>query len=421
MKNAQTQPLRRAGEIRHRWPPVIAVALSTFTVVSSEMMPVGLLTPMAETLSVSDGVTGLSLTITGIVAAAVSPFVPALIGLRDRRKVLVAFMILLSLANALTAVAPGFPMLASARIILGISMGVIWVLAAGVGPRLADGPRIALATALIFSGVSIASVIGVPLGTYLAALLGWRAAFWALALLGVVAAAVLAVTLPALPVHERSRLGGIAGALRNRGVAAGLAITALVVLGHFTGYTYVRPVLEAGASMSAGLIAACLLVYGLAGVAGTFTLGPLAGGRTKQTVAGVLAGVALAAALLPFATASAATALIVLMLWGVSYGAVSVSTQTWVRKADPARVETSGALWVCVFNASIALGAFAGGIVIDRAGHHAVMFTAALITLAGLIVAVTSRPQPRAPRPRHEDPVTAEGMRQTCDVGGRGA
>ncbi|WP_245656034.1 MFS transporter [Microtetraspora fusca] len=421
MKNAGTHPLQTASSIKYPWLPVIAVALSTFTVVSSEMMPVGLLTPIADTLSVSDGVTGLSLTITGIIAAAVSPFVPALIGLRDRKKVLVAFMILLSLANALTAIAPSFLMLASARILLGISMGMVWALAAGLGPRIVDGSRIALATALIFSGVSIASVIGVPLGTYIAAFLGWRAAFWALALLGVVATAVLIGTLPALPVHERSRLDGILDVLRNRGVAAGLAITALVVFGHFTGYTYVRPILEIDAGMSAGLIAACLLVYGLAGVAGNFTLGPLAGGYTKGIVASVLAGVALAAVLLPFATARTVTTLIVLIVWGVSYGAVSVSTQTWVRKADPVRIEASAALWAGVFNASIALGAFAGGIVIDNAGNHAVMFSASLITLAGLIVAITSRPHRPAPGRRREELVTTECSGRARDVGGQGA
>ncbi|GGV94675.1 MFS transporter [Streptomyces gelaticus] len=381
-----------------RWSPVIAVALSTFTVVSSEMMPVGLLTPMSKALSVSDGVTGLSLTITGVVAAAVSPFVPALIGLRDRKEVLVTFMVLLSVANALTAIAPNFLVLASSRILLGIAMGVVWGLAAGLGPRLVGGPRVALATTLIFSGVSIASVLGVPLGTLLAALIGWRATFWALALVGAVAAGVLVLTLPALPVHRRSRLDGTIGVLRNRGVAAGLAITALIVLGHFTGYTYVRPVLESDAGMSAGLIASCLLVYGLAGVAGNFTLGPLAGRYTKEAVTIAVAGVTMAVALLPFATAGTVTVLIVLVVWGASYGGVSVSTQTWVRTADPARTEASAALWAGVFNASIALGALAGGFVIDRAGNRAVLFSAALITAAGLVIAAVSRPRPTAPR-----------------------
>ncbi|WP_037973463.1 MFS transporter [Streptomyces sp. NRRL WC-3742] len=396
MSNAQTATAQALGAEPvpppTRWSPVLALALATFTVVSSEMMPVGLLTPMAHTLGVTDGVTGLSLTVTGLVAAAVSPFAPALIGRHDRRRVLIAFLLLLCAADALSALAPDFAVLAASRVLLGVAMGVVWVVAAALGSRLVQGPRVALATTLIFSGVSIASVLGVPLGTYLAAAVGWRGAFWALALLGALGAAVLAAVLPPLPVAQRGRIGGLAAALRHRGVATGLAVTALVVLGHFTGYTYVRPVLETDAGLAGGVIASCLLVYGLAGVAGNFTLGPLAGRRPRTAVVTALTGVTLAAALLPYGTGSLATVLGVLVVWGVSYGGVSVSTQTWVSAAAPDRFETSVALWSGVFNASIALGSLAGGLVIDRAGNHAVLATAALFTGAGLLLAALSRP-----------------------------
>ncbi|MFE2111521.1 MFS transporter [Kitasatospora sp. NPDC059463] len=378
-----------------RWSPVLAVALATFTVVSSEMMPVGLLTGMSHGLGVSDGVTGLSLTITGLIAAALAPFTPRLVGRRERRAVLVTAMLLLALANALSALAPDFTVLAAGRILLGAAMGVVWGLVAGLGPRLAEGPRTALAMTLIFSGVSIASVLGVPLGTYLAALSDWRFAFWTLAALGTVCAAVLAAVLPPLPappVHGDRRADGPLGALRHRGVAAGTAATAFVVLGHFAGFTYVRPVLEAGAGPSSGVIAGCLLVYGVAGVAGNFTLGPLSGRHPKAAVAAALGGVALAAVLLPQAVGGVVTVLLVLVLWGVSYGGVSVATQAWVRTAAPAVAEASAAVWAGVFNASIALGSLAGGLVVDRAGHRAVLLTAAGLAAAGLLLTLLSAP-----------------------------
>ncbi|MFF2149227.1 MFS transporter [Kitasatospora sp. NPDC058190] len=392
MTNAETLALPAGSPPAHRWSPVLAVALATFAVVSSEMMPVGLLTPMSHSLGVSDGTTGLSLTITGLIAAVLSPLTPVLVGLRDRRAVLIASVLLLGLANAVTALAPDFAVLAVGRILLGAAMGIVWGLAASLGPRLADGPKIALAMTLIFSGVSIASVLGVPLGTYLAALLDWRAVFWALALLGAVCAAVLGATLPALPVTERGRLAGLTDALRNRGVAAGTAVTALVVLGHFAGYTYVRPVLETDAGLSSGAVATCLLVYGLAGVVGNFTLGPLSGRRPRTAVAIALSGVTLAVLLLPLATGGVVAVLLTLVVWGASYGGVSVSTQTWVRTADPTRIEASAAVWAGVFNASIALGSLAGGQIVDRAGNHAVLVTAAGLTAAGLLVTALTRP-----------------------------
>ncbi|MFF8769467.1 MFS transporter [Kitasatospora sp. NPDC015120] len=400
-----------------RWLPVLAVALATFTVVSSEMMPVGLLTEMSHGLGVSDGVTGLSLTITGLVAAALAPFAPRLVGRRERRAVLVTAVLLLALANALSALAPDFAVLAAGRILLGAAMGVVWGLVAGIGPRLAEGPRTALAMTLVFSGVSIASVLGVPLGTYLAALSDWRFAFWTLAALGAVCAAVLAAALPPLPapsspapsVHGGRRPDGPAGALRHRGVAVGIAATAFVVLGHFAGFTYVRPALEAGAGPSSGVIAGCLLVYGVAGVAGNFTLGPLSGRHPKAAVAAALGGVALAAALLPLAAGGLVTVLLVLVLWGVSYGGVSVATQAWVRTAAPAVTEASAAVWAGVFNAGIALGSLAGGLVVDRAGHRAVLLTAAGLAAAGLLLTLLSPPPGGLPGARPDRPSRPAG------------
>ncbi|MFF9645336.1 MFS transporter [Kitasatospora aureofaciens] len=383
----------------HRWAPVLAVGLVTFTLVSSEMMPVGLLPPMSHDLGVTDGCTGLSLTITGLIAAALSLFAPALVGRRDRRTVLVGFLLLLALANALCAAAPDFTVFAAGRVLLGGALGVAWGLVPGLGPRLADGPRLALAMTLIFSGVSIASVIGVPLGTYLAALVDWRAAFWMLAALGVVCAAVLAGTLPPLPAVGRVRAAGPFGALRHRGVATGIAVTALVVLGHFTGYTYVRPALEGaaggghGAGLTGGAVAGCLLVYGLAGTLGNFTVGPLSGSRPRAALLLALAGIALAALLLPRATGALVTVLPVLVLWGFSYGGVSVATQAWVRIAAPAEAEATAACWACVFNACIALGSLVGGLVVDRAGTDPVLLTAAGTVTAGLLLTALSRPR----------------------------
>ncbi|MDH6284353.1 MFS transporter [Prescottella agglutinans] len=384
-----------AGEPKFSWLPVIAIALCTFTVVTSEMMPVGLLTPMSTGLGVTEGVTGLSVMITGLIGAVASPLAPMLIGLRDRKKVLAAFMVLLAIANALTAFAPNFAVLAVARVVLGISMGVVWGLAAGVGARLADERRVARAMTIVFSGVSLASVLGVPLGAYVATLWGWRSAFISLTLLGLAATVLLLATLPPLPVFERSTFHGTFGMLRNRGVAAGMAITAIAVVGHFAGYTYVRPLLETGPAMTSGLIVLALAVYGAAGVIGNFTLGSLAGRYPKTVVVGILSGIAIATAALPLAVTSVAATLAGLLLWGVSYGSLSVSTQAWIRIADPARVETTAALWSGVFNASIAVGAVAGGVIIETASVDAVMRTAALLSVAAVVVAATSRPQGR--------------------------
>ena len=379
------------------WGPVLAVALCTFLVVTSEMMPVGVLTPMASSLEISAGLAGMSLTITGIVAAVVSTLAPVLAGRADRRTVIIVFMLVLSGSNALTALAPTFWVLAIARVLLGMSMGIVWGLAAGLGPRLAQRGRVALATTLIFSGVSIASVLGVPLGTFVADAFGWRATFWVLAVLGVVSARLLVVLLPSLPANHNGRLGAVFGVMRNRGVAAGIIITGLVALAHFTGYTYVRPILESETGMDPAGIATALLVYGIAGVIGNFTLGPLAGRATRPAARSAWGGGAPATLALALGGGSAAVpALVILVVWGLGYGGVSASTQTWTAKADPERVEASAALWAGVFNASVALGAVLGGLVIDGSDARTATGVAAIIALTAFVLAAATRPTKRA-------------------------
>ena len=374
--------------------PAAVVALATFLVVTSEMMPVGVLTPLARDLSVSTGLAGTSLTITGVVAAVVSMLAPVLARRADRRSVMVGFMLLLALANALTAIAPSFAVLAAARVLLGLAMGMVWGLAAGLAVRLVEPRRVSVATTLIFSGVSIASVLGVPLGTYVAELAGWRAAFWLLAGAGVLAAVMLRLLLPPLAAGaEPAKLGSVFGVLRIPGVAIGLTITGLVVFGHFTGYTYVRPILESQFGFAAGTIALALLVYGVAGIAGNFGIGPMAGRRPKLAVLLAVGGVAVATLLIAADFTSSSVALFsLLVLWGIGYGGVSVATQSWIAAASPAHIEASSALWSGVFNASIALGAVAGGRVLDSGGSTSVMWTAAVIAAVAFLLAVLQRP-----------------------------
>ncbi|MFV0428133.1 MAG: MFS transporter, partial [Arachnia sp.] len=268
-------------------------------------------------------------------------------------------------------------------------------LAAGLGPRLASGRRVALATTVIFSGVSIASVLGVPLGTLVADQWGWRTAFWGLAVLGALTAVLLFMLLPALPAPGASRVARVFAPLRTPGVLFGIVITTLLVLGHFTGYTYIRPFLETESGMGATGLATVLFVYGIAGVAGNFILGTLAGKKTRAAVVLAVGGVAVATLLLATGLGQAAViAGVVMVLWGFCYGGLSVSTQTWIAKADPAQIEASSALWSGAFNASIAGGAVLGAVTVDGANVTWAMWLAAAVSALALLIAVTTRPHP---------------------------
>ena len=192
---------------RADWPAVAAAGLSTFCVVTSEMLPVGLLAPIADELRMSTGMGGLLLFVPSLVAALCAPLAVLWAGGADRRRVLCALLAALALANAASALAPNLPALLAARALVGFCIGGIWSIAGGLAGRLAPPAAVALATSVIFGGVAVASVLGVPLGAAIGALAGWRAAFGAMSALCLLALALNARLLPALPTTRSLRAG----------------------------------------------------------------------------------------------------------------------------------------------------------------------------------------------------------------------
>ncbi|MFF4185712.1 MFS transporter [Streptomyces sp. NPDC001691] len=367
---------------------VLAVAATTFSVVTTEMLPVGLLSPIAVALHVSEGTAGLAVTLPGLVAALTAPLLPALAGRADRRSLLVGLALLLALADLASALAPVFAVLLAARLLVGVCVGGIWAVAAGLGHRLVSARAVGRATAVIFSGIAVASVVGVPAGALTGQLAGWRWGFALVGLLAAIVAGLLAALLPPLPAESAVRPAAFRAALRLASIRSGLLLLALLVTGHFAAYTYVRPVLERAHGIGDGAISALLLLYGLAGVAGNFLGGTVSArspGRALRTMAAALAATLFLLAALGDGAAAAVTLLVV---WGLAYGGVSVAGQNWFSAAAPRAREAVTALFSGVFNAAIALGAAAGGLAVDRGGEPGVLWLGAALAALALAVAV---------------------------------
>ncbi|MFB8777770.1 MFS transporter [Streptomyces broussonetiae] len=364
------------------WAAVLAVAAATFCVVTTELLPVGLLTSLATGLRISPGTTGLAVTLPGLVAAASAPLLPVVVRRADRRTVLGGLLFLLAAANLLCALAPHIAVLLAARALVGVCIGGVWAVAAGLAVRLVPPAAAGRATAVIFSGVAVASVLGVPAGTFLGAVAGWRWAFAAPAALALAAAGALLLALPPLAAERPLRLAAFPRLLRVPRLRRGLPAVALLITGHFAAYTYVRPVLERGLGADACPIGTLLLGYGAAGVVGTFAGGALAARHPRRTLPSICAALAVVVALLALASGSLTGSVPLLVLWGLVYGGVSVSAQTWLSTAAPHAPEAVSALLAGVFNTAIALGAFLGGRVADGPGPTAVLWLAA--GLAGL-------------------------------------
>lgn len=393
---------KAGGTERGGTPAVAAVTLGIFTVMTAELLPVGLLTPAAADLAVSEGTAALMVTVPGLVAALAAPLVTVRAAGADRRALLVGLLLLAAAANLVSALAGHLAVVLAARVLLGIAIGGFWALAGGLAPRLVPAGAVGRATAVIFGGVSAASVLGVPAGTLLTERAGWRWAFAATGLLALLAAAALRTLLPRLPGRgagtgaEPSPAGRSgAGTLlalprRNRRVRAGLLLTLALVTGHFLAYSFVRPLLTDRSGISGSLLGALLLGYGVAGVAGNFLAGSRAArspGRTLAVIAAALGTVLLAGFLLGGSAIAGAG---LLLLWGLAYGGVSVALQSWFMAAAPDDVETATGLNVSVFCLAIALGALLGGLLVDAYSLDTVLLAGAALTLAAFPVAVLS-------------------------------
>lgn len=377
-----SSPAADGASTRRPWAAVAAIALATFCVVTTEMLPVGLLTPIADALRTTTGTAGLMISLPALLAALFAPLVVIAARGMDRRTILCALLGLLVLANLACAMAPSLGWMLAARVLVGFCMGGIWAIAGGLAARLVPAAATGLATSIIFGGVAAASVLGVPLAALIGEFAGWRWAFAAMALLGALVLALHLAVVPPLPAAGATRLRQFGEQLGNRRLQAGLLLTLLLVAAHFMAFTFVRPLLLSVAPFDAQWLGALLFAYGIAGIAGNFLAGLSAARRSAATVAAIALGLLLVPLLFLTLGGTFAGAAAALLLWGLAYGGVSVGLMTWMMQAAPRAVEVASALYVGVFNIGIALGAWAGGRVVDAAGLPATLWLAG--GLAGL-------------------------------------
>lgn len=379
-------------ETAARWPAVIAVTAGIFAIVTTEILPIGLLTSIGADFTVSDGMAGLMMTMPGFLAAVAAPLVTAATGRFDRRMMLCAFILLLAVANFMAAAATGYWVLLASRVLVGLTIGGFWSIGAGLAGRLVPAASTARAAAVIFSAVPLGSVLGVPAGTLIGQFAGWRTAF---VVLGVLSAAVLAAllfTLPALPPAQATRLGLLGRTLRRTGTRFALAATFFIVLAHFGAYTYITPFLEQVTGAGPAVVTGALLVYGVAGIAGNLVCGAAVARWPRATFGAVAGVIAAGTVLLPVLGQDLGGAIALLVLWGAAYGGVPVCSQTWFARAA-ANPEVAGVLFTASFQATISLGALLGGAVVDRGSPSAVMVLGGLTASLAVLVVAAYRPQ----------------------------
>ncbi|WP_297834301.1 MFS transporter [Pseudomonas sp.] len=374
------------GNPLRSWLSVISVAVAAFAFVTTEYLPVGILPQIANDLHISEGTAGLMVTAPGILAAISAPAMMFGAGRIDRRFILLALTMLLLASNLVAAFSTNFTVMLLGRALLGVSLGGFWTVALAASGRLVAEARAAKAMVLIFTGITFATVLGVPFGTFLSNLFTWRAAFIATSLLVAVALVAQAILLPALPSKGSVSIDGLLALLRRSNPRKSILLVLLVIGAHFTSYTYIAPFLVQGGVFSLPMISAILLGFGIVGMVANFAISGPAGKNLQASLFWMVLLMMLVLMALPLLQGSAAGLVVAVLVWGVAFGAIPLCLSLWLQHTSPDLPEAGSAMLVTGFQVATALGSFGGGVVVDRVGVPATLWMGAALALVSLLL-----------------------------------
>lgn len=373
------------------WSAVFALSLCASTLVSSEFMPVSLLTPIAGSLHLTEGQAGQAISISGLFAVLTSLFISAATSGVDRRSLLLSLTGLMLVSGIVVAVAPNYPVLMVGRALVGIAIGGFWSMSAATMIRLVPAIDVPRALAVLNGGNALATTIAAPLGSFLGQYIGWRGAFFCVVPVAVLTFAWQFLTLPRMPSRQPARAAAAFKLLRRPGVPYGMLAAALFFLGQFALFTYLRPFLETVTRVDVTTISALLLVMGVAGLIGTSLIGFVIRERLYASLVVMPFAMALMAyALTAFGSSLIATAGLML-LWGLVGTAAPVGWWMWLSKALPDDAEAGGGLMVAVVQLAITAGAAGGGVLFDAGGYRSTfLFSAVILALSSSVIFIAA-------------------------------
>jgi len=367
-----------------------ALTAGAFGIGVTEFVIMGLLIEVGADFGVSISAAGLLITGYALGVVVGAPIMTNSTGRWPRKTVLLVLMAIFTVGNAACALAPDYWSLMAARVLTAFAHGTFFGVGSVVATTLVAPNKKASAIAVMFTGLTVANILGVPFGTWLGQGYGWRSTFWAVTLIGLAAFVIIAVFVPkdkAAP--EVSNLRDDLAVLARPQVLMGLLTTVLSWVGVFAVFTYIAPMLIRISGFSEAAVSPILLVFGGGLVAGNLLGGRLADRRLVPALFGSLLTLAAVLLLMTFAARHQVTAVLFVALLGAAAFATVPPLQIWVmEKAAGAGQSLASSFNIAAFNLGNAIGAWLGGFVIDHGpGLGAVPWVAALVPLAAAGVA----------------------------------
>jgi DHA1 family purine ribonucleoside efflux pump-like MFS transporter len=361
----------------------MVLCIAAFAMVTTEFAPIGLLSQISIDLRQTNSTVGLTVSLYAWIGAASGLLAAVLHDRFPRKPLLILLMLVIALSNAVAATAHSLPSFLLARALGAIAHGIFWAMVAASATQIAPPNRMGLATTIVFAGISIATVMGVPITNLIGQESSWRTAFGVIALLCLATALLMAAVIPKMPANAAESRPSLGSVLRRRDLGVVYCITAFTTAAHFGAYTFVEPLISKISGITAVMISLMLFGFGAAGFLGNLVTGFLIDQFMKPviTMALLLMCVALFTLGL-FGPALGATAmLILLVIWGAAIAAFFAGLQTWVLRIAGSATMAAAAVHTTVLNASIGIGAMIGAASLSAFG-----LSSALLSSAGIAV-----------------------------------
>lgn len=383
---------------------LLALAISAYAIGTTEFISVGLLPLIAENLHISVTTAGLTVTLYALGVTFGAPVLTSLTTGMSRKSLLIAIMIVFIAGNSLAAASGSIGILLTARVLSALSHGVFMSIASTIAADLVPENKRASAISMMFSGLTVAIVTGVPLGTWIGQQMGWRAAFVTIAVIGLVALIANLILIPAslrkgvpTPVREQVKL------VTNGRLLLAFAITALGYGGTFVAFTYLSPLLHEITGFAESTVAVILLIYGVAIAIGNVIGGKVANRRPLKALflMFILQAIVLLVLMVtaPFKVAGLITIFFMGLLAFMNVPGLQIYVVMLAERFAPGAKDVASAVNIAAFNAGIAIGAYLGGLVTDSMGLIHTTWIGAVMVLAAVLLTGWSMALERKGRP----------------------
>ena len=367
------------------WLRVVTLAIAAFIFNTTEFVPVGLLSDIAQSFQMETAQVGIMLTIYAWVVALMSlPFM-LLTSQMERRKLLIGLFVLFIASHVLSFLAWNFTVLVISRIGIAFAHAIFWSITASLAIRLAPAGKRAQALSLLATGTALAMVLGLPIGRIVGQYFGWRTTFFAIGMGALITLLCLIKLLPKLPSEHSGSLKSLPVLFRRPALMSIYLLTVIVVTAHYTTYSYIEPFVQVVAGFSANFATVLLLLLGGAGIIGSILFGKLGNQHASVLVNGAIGALMLCLVLLMPAAGSETNLAILSICWGVAMMIIGLGMQVKVLALAPDATDVAMSLFSGIFNLGIGAGALVGNQISLHFSMSAIGYLGAIPALAALI------------------------------------